>query len=50
MFGRLFGREVWEHVAGETSLLAEFHGHFDRILLDGGKEWFAPEDKGALLT
>jgi len=51
VFGRRFlGERVWRYLEEETSLLADFHGHFDRVLLEGDPDiWFGEEGRDAIV-
>ena len=50
VFGRGFiGADAWRHTEEETGLMADFHGHFDRILLEGDPSWFQTGSRDELL-
>lgn len=50
VFGKIFGRAVWESIVKCHSLLVFTHGHFDRILLTGDESWFGEKGKEARLA
>jgi penicillin amidase len=51
VFGRgFFGEDAWRAIAGETMLLADYFHLFDRVLLEGGPEWFGKEGRAAVFT
>jgi len=51
VFGRgCFGEDAWRVIAGETILLTDYFHLFDRVLLEGGPDWFGAEGRAALFT
>jgi penicillin amidase len=50
VFGRgLLGEEAWDHLLRETLVLTDYFHVFDRVLLEGGPEWFGGHGREALL-
>ncbi len=51
VFGKgWIGERVWEETEGETGVITDFYGHFDRVLLDADSDstWFGDEGRDAL--
>lgn len=40
VFGARLGDEVIDHITGQTSMLVNYYGNFDRILLASASAWF----------
>ena len=49
VFGRVLGRGVMEHLLDETTLIAAYHGFFDRILLSERSGWFGGDTRDAVM-
>lgn len=48
VFGAVCGAGVLRHLQEETGILADFYGHFDRVLLDANSVWYGVHDRDAL--
>jgi penicillin amidase len=46
---RLFGREVWDAVVDETTILADYYHLFDRVLLSDNIFWWGEGGRDSLL-
>ena len=50
IFGRgLFGEAVWEHLAGETAIVADYYHLFDNAIFGGERIWFGEEGREAVV-
>ena len=50
VFGdRLFGREAWEAIVDETTILADYYHLFDRVLFSDDSFWWGEDGREALL-
>jgi penicillin amidase len=50
VFGKgLFGLEAWDEIIESTSIVANFYGLFDNILLNQHPEWFSEEPRDAII-
>ena len=50
VFGRNLGKEVFEHVAGETGLFVDFYDALDRILGQADSTWFSGRSRDEVLS
>jgi penicillin amidase len=48
VFGAVCGGAVMQHLQEETGILADFYGHFDRVLLDADSVWYGAEGQAAV--
>jgi penicillin amidase len=50
IFGRgLFGEAVWEHLEGETAIVADYYHLFDDAIFGGDRIWFGEEGREAVV-
>ena len=47
--GGLFGEAVWEHLAGETAIVADYYHLFDDAIFGGDRIWFGEEGREAVV-